>query len=304
MDIIESGLFNFTFYDKLKDKFKKYYREEGYFNEAVNIIMSMFVYKNLPQATSKTAIEQYLMSGACAMTCDGKVWNAEPKKKLSSNFEYNEVFLNDFLGSTKSATNNNDCVVGYNNYLKTPSYFVSKFAYDMSQIDLSMSANLRYARMNKGFKVSNDKEKNIYKEAIKKANEGEEVIIVSNNISDFVENGSDNTFNLTDVEKIDRLQYLSNFREDTIKNFWRRYGLNMNGFTKLAQQSESEINDSAIFSMTLPCIMLECRKEFINKCNDMFGFNIEVDFSELWKRQLTDATEKENGENENENKEN
>lgn len=286
-------ILTFNLYDKLKDKGKKAYKQNSYIDEVINIMIAMFDYDNLPQATNKVVVETYLHGGACAIDKDGKAWSVTPKGLLREDFEFNEVIGIDILGNTFRGKNGKDCVVGYNNYTKMPSTFIDKFAYDMSQIDLSMECNLRYARMNKGFRVSTEKERIVYENAMKKANEGETPIFVSKNISELIEGENNNAFDLTDVEKIDRLQYLSNFREDTLKNFWRKYGLNMNGFTKMAQQSIDEVNDSAIFSMVIPTIMLECRKEFVNKVNDLFGFNISVKFSDLWDRQMKDATDEE-----------
>lgn len=280
----------FNLYDKLKDKQKKTYKMNSYIDEVINIMISMFEYTNLPQKTNNIVIETYLHGGACGIDKNGKAWSVTPKGLLNDDFTFNKVIGIDILGNSKEFTNGVDIIVGYNNYTKMPSTFIDKFAYDMSQIDLSMECNLRYARMNKGFKVATEKEKIIYAEAMKKANEGETPIFVSNNISDLLNEGNNNTtFDLTDVEKIDRLQYLSNFREDTIKNFWRKYGLNMNGFTKMAQQSIDEVNDSAIFSMVIPTVMLKCREDFVSRVNDLFGFNISVDFSDLWKTQNNDA---------------
>lgn len=297
----------FNLYDKLKDKSKKLYRESNYIDEVINILISMFDYENMPQATNNIVIETYLHSGACCIDKNGKAWACTPKGKLKDNFEFDEVIGIDNIGNTFNGKNGVDCVVGYNNFTKMPSTFISKFAYDMSQIDLSMECNLRYARMNKGFKVSTEKEKVVYENALKKANEGESAIFVSKNISDLLEENNNTTFDLTDVEKIDRLQYLSNFREDTLKNFWRKYGINMNGFTKLAQQSIDEVNDGDIFSMLIPNIMLKCRQDFCEKVNNLFGFNMSVKFNKLWETEEKEATtlqseietNKEGGNNEN-----
>lgn len=281
----------FNLYDKLKDKSKKLYRESNYIDEVINILISMFEYENIPQATNNVVIETYLHSGACCIDKNGKAWACTPKGKLKDNFEFDEVIGIDNIGNTFNGKNGVDCVVGYNNITKTPNTFISKFAFDMSQIDLSMECNLRYARMNKGFRVSTEKEKLVLEQALEKANNGESAIFISNNISNLLENTSaeSSTFNLTDVDKIDRLQYLSNFREDTLKNFWRKYGINMNGFTKLAQQSIDEVNDGDIFSMLLPNVMLKCRQEFCEKVNNLFGFNMSVKFSKLWETEQKEA---------------
>lgn len=294
----------FNLYDKLKDKDKKLYRENSYANDIINMLIEMFDYTNLPKATNKVALETFLHSGACAMDKDGKIWIATPREKLNDDLEYKKVFCTDILGNTMNAENGVDVIVGYNCYTKTPSTFIEKFAYDLSQIDLSMECNLRYARLNKGYYVEDENEKIKLDTVLKKANEGENAIFINKNLihDALFDEGNNETikpFELTDVDKIDRLQYLSNFREDTIKNFWRKYGLNMNGFTKLAQQSVDEINDSAIYSMVMPTVMLKCRQEFVEKVNEFFGFNISVDFSDLWKRQNTDAlTNEENEVNE------
>lgn len=298
-------LIAFNLYDKLKDKDKKLYKESAYIDETVNILTHMFDYDGIPNATNKIVVETYLHGGACCIDKNGKAWFCTPSGKLRDDFEFDDVIGIDNIGNTFRGKNGVDCVVGYNNYTKTSNTFLSKFAYDMSQIDLSMECNLRYARMNKGFKVATEKEKIVYENALKKANEGETPIFVSNNISNLLEeSNNDNTFNLTDVEKIDRLQYLSNFREDTLKNFWRKYGINMNGFTKLAQQSIDEVNDGDIFSMMIPNIMLECRKEFCEKVNNLFGFNMSVKFNKLWETEQKEATtlqnESENNNNDNE----
>lgn len=291
------------FFELMKDRRTNHNKNKGlwteyeYFNLLTEILLSMFKWENVPQNTNAIQIEKFLLSGACAIDKDGNAWACTPKSVLKNNGEYDEIigtrttYGNEFVttkADTFHGTNGVNCVVGYNNYNKCHDYNLLTYADKFAQIELSMDYNIKYSRMNRIFKAKTQKEKTIIEDALKKAENGVNTVIVSDATIETLigENGEMSPFiELTDVDKQDKLQYLSNFYQDTLHRFLTLYGLPTNNTTKLAQQTLAEVNDLDTFSQVIPSNMLACRREFCEKVNALFGFNMSVDFNPVFKPQ-------------------
>lgn len=285
-------------YNLLKGKEQKEITLHTYIDFLIEILLGMFEYKNLPIGVNKEQIELcFLLSGACVVPFSDKTnfMLAKQDGFLNKNYEFKKVFGTPLYKSDESkifkGINGIDCIVGYNNRTHTSEFNVGRFASHFTQTEISMLANLKLARMNRIFKAKDSKEKYIIDSALNEADNGQfKSYIFENDLDELLNenpNGQSNYIELTDVKQIDKLQYLSNFYQDLLQRFFTPYGLNMNGFTKLAQQSTEEINDTACYSFVLPLNMLEMRKDFFKKYNKQFGENVEIDFSPIWKLQFS-----------------
>ena len=57
------------------------------------------------------------------------------------------------------------------------------------------------------------------------------------------------------------------------------------GASKMAQQTEAEINQGCNSHMILPNVRMKNRKVGVDKCKELFGWDCSVDFSEAWRRE-------------------
>ena len=139
------------------------------------------------------------------------------------------------------------------------------------------------AKLHDHDRIHNSTEKALFDNAIQGNENGVPQVIVSSNLLEETENG---IIELTSPNDTDKLQYLSKLYEDFWRRFFNLYGMTTQGSEKMAQMSEKEINNGSNSSMIIPCDRLEERKKGIEKVNEMFSTNIEVDFSECWKREI------------------
>ena len=61
------------------------------------------------------------------------------------------------------------------------------------------------------------------------------------------------------------------------------YGQTIQGNGKMAQQTVDEVNGQTSISFIIPNNMLKERRKAIAKFNEIFGYDVSVDFSTAWK---------------------
>lgn len=282
------------FYKKLKTKQGE--REIVHGVTLMNIVTSMFEYSNIPKGLDVHLMERILAS-------EGKVGIVKRGEEVL-------CFIGDYSGDVTPRMRGKDftgamvnlsvseevfepennllgkCVVGWNNSNMTPNVDLPFFAELLANIDISMRSNIRFARYNPILKARDNKDKALIEEVLRKNEDGDLSIIVSDNFkADFFEKEDIEKIEIFNVDKIEKIQYLSKFHEDVISRFLFNYGMDYSNGTKLAQQSVSEVKDGDKASMILPYNMLNERKKMVEKINECFDVDMSVDFSDSWKIQ-------------------
>lgn len=199
--------------------------------------------------------------------------------------------------SFKNWRENDKVVVCFNtkNHVNDKKAFVS--ADILTEIDVSIKAGTIGTRYNKLLSVSNQKEAEKLKSAIEMNQLGVPQVITSEvNIKKILEEKEQSTvYDLTSIKDSDKMQYLSKLKDDTIRQLFNIYGLNIQGSSKMAQQTVSEIENGAESSFIIPLSKYEERKKAIGKVNKQFGKKWEVHFSRVWEiafESLIEKTEK------------
>lgn len=197
----------------------------------------------------------------------------------------------------KNWRENDKLVVCFNtkNHVNDKKAFVS--ADILTEIDVSIKAGTIGTRYNKLLSVANQKEAEKLKGAIELNQLGVPQVITSEiNIKKILEEKEQSTiYDLTSIKDSDKMQYLSKLKDDTIRQLFNVYGLNIQGTSKMAQQTVSEIENGAESSFIIPLSKYEERKKAIEKINKQFGKNWEVHFSRVWEiayESLIEKTEK------------
>lgn len=257
------------------------------FLDLYNVPLSMFEYKNLPDTLPQEFIEGYLISNGhvgfkkikddvycCAGSYSGEIKGYLPTRYIG-------VVVN--VGSVEGVIGE-DVVVGWNNATLTPDFDVMRYSDILTEIDTSERLNVLFARYLRIPKASDQKEKIAIEKAIEDMQNGKVTAIQGTNIQEIIEGDKSNKFlDLADVRNIDKLQYLNQYRENVVKRFYSNYGMPMRVTDKLAQQSEDEVHGNDTVSMIMPMQKLYYRRKMVDELNTMFGLNIEVGFTELWK---------------------
>ena len=270
-------------------------RTASNFNDMMNIVASMFEYEDVPIGLDTTILERLLITrGKCGIcksddaiiAVDGD-YSGEITERYRGRDFTGAVPNKSFNEPVFEPDNGQDgtCVVAWN---RSPDFILYYIAEMLSETDISMKSNIRFARYNPLLRASDNKDKKMIEEVLKSNERGDLGIIVSNNFkADFAEEESIKRIDLFDISKVDKLQYLSKFHEDLISRFLFHFGMDYSNGTKMAQQSVSEVVDGDKASMIYTlCNRLKCREKMVREVNQLFGCNMSVRLSRPWQVQL------------------
>ena len=251
------------------------------------VLMSMFEYKGLPDTIPQRFLETYLIE-------DGTVGIGEIKDNLYA-FRCSPCGNVDAYGIGTELTGatpigditgviGESVVMGINNSLMESDRILHWFCYLLSEIDLSMQANIINARLHPTPVARDSKVKAVIDNVLTRMRKGEMESIVSDNIlSEWNDNFDIPVVNLTNITNIDKIQYLSRFYDDTLKRYYNMYGHALQTQNKSAQQTLDEVHGMDSTSLIIPLDRLKCRKEMVSEINRVFGLNVTVEFSPTWK---------------------
>lgn len=282
--ILGNDVFSF-----MKTKAQNKIRYATYANLLFNTMLEMFEYENLPDTIPKRFLESILHG-------TGEVFVSRINDKLIASHgtlagevdEYGlgtEVIAVCPRGETRGERGT-DIAYGINNDTATPDMLIYWIAHLLAETDKSIKLNVIYSRLLKIPKVNNEKDKAMFEDILKKVMDGEPQAFASSNALDLELGHGTETFELTDANKIDKLPYLTQFFEDCLKRFYNFYGQPMQNQNKRAQSISDEIHGQDSVSFIIPMQMLRCRQALCDEINKIFGTNISVDFSPVWKVEL------------------
>lgn len=287
------------FFSLMKEKSQKAYRIKSYDEILTNILISMLVYRNYPEELTNCMqfVELYrIIEGAAA------IFKYEDKYVVGHvNFGGKPdhygigmdaiCSLDDGIVITfEDWRNNPDVGIFFCNSTFMPDMSIGRFSDAFAELEVSLKLNVLFSRMYPIPVASDNKTKSAIEESIKNAMDGKISSILSPDaLSKYVEGSTSTgieTVNLTDVEKSRYIQYLAKYRDDLLRWFLSQYGMNSQGSSKLAQQTVDEVNQDNNASMIIPHDMLRQAQYGCDMCNDKFGWNLEVSFSECWQSRL------------------
>ena len=180
-----------------------------------------------------------------------------------------------------------DCVIMYNNdmhFSEIPliKYFVEK----LNEADITENSTLVLARLMPLFVVKDSNGKHRIDEILENLKNGELKSVVSDDIlEDLRTNGKSkglDVVNITDINNIDKLQYVVKFYDDIIKRMGLVYGLPLNTTAKMAQLTTKETEGWEALSQVYPLNKLNCRRRAMKDLEKVFGIKASVRFSEVW----------------------
>lgn len=180
-----------------------------------------------------------------------------------------------------------DFIYIFNNKTQTPDFQRIKFAELFTQIDTCMGACLKKAMPSNVIGCINDKVRNAVNKTLQSGDNGEPNTLVASTYDDEQLGNAIHSFELSDTTLIEKLQFLSKFRDDTLSRVATLYGMALNSTGKMAQQNNIEMQGYNIFSRILPYNMLQTRRFAIERFNKLFDADLQVDFTEPWKAAIS-----------------
>lgn len=292
----------------MKTKFQNYLREDHYFDILLQSDLSMFEYDGLPDGMDPVWIEKYLnIAGSIGITRTPETYVSEllpdapeyrppysicPLPSRDGNVDqYGDG--SHIAGSTATVSIEGDlgvdAVIIYNRDTRLPELDNMIDADSLMQIDKSAAINVILSRIAPVFSCYNDKSKKALDAMLDEILDGKLKTIVSGDVKDLLKmtglDGGTEILEITHPEKIQYIQYLSQYYDVIIRRHYNRRGLSVRTGTKAAQQSADEIHGLDAVSWIIPLAKLESRRKGFEQFNAIFGENVTVRFSEIWQQE-------------------
>ena len=181
-----------------------------------------------------------------------------------------------------------DVVIMFNNSIGAPEWNALRYADKLAEVDKSMDCGIINSRYTQMVLVKNEKVKKAIDAAIKDIKVGEPITVDGTDLlgQDFMKPTGDaksvELFNITDVTNSDKLQYLTHFHDDLMREFYQMYGIDTNNTAKMAQQSVDEIQGSVGRSFIIPNQNYNWRLRALNEISEKFGVKIDIAWGESW----------------------
>lgn len=273
----------------------------GLYGQIIQAIgAAQFDWKNLPKPMNSHCTELAINSGIAvayeipeniSSACKG--FAVTPCAFVGVKNQIGETDTVITYGSDYSLTlnlNSDKCVLIKNNdYMYSEYINMFWFADMLSKTDESEKALIIWSKMHPIAKASTGIEVDKLKEVLKD-------IIDNNSLCNVIDDNSkiltgtptsrdDNVLRLTDENAVEKMHFLSEFHYELIRRYCTLYNMPFRTTAKSAQNLESELHNTDIFSKMLNENRLKCRQEAAEKMRDVFGADITVDFSKLIKEE-------------------
>lgn len=250
----------------------------------LNRLQSMFKWSGLPESIPQRILEQYLqINGNVCFYKHNKILYVFTGGRGGEPDEYYRptiyTIANPYLNLSKSLRIGKECVIMPNDSMYMGLIpLLTRYATAMTENELSIniaSINLRVANL---ISAPDDRTYESAKKYLSDIREGKQGVIAESAFFDGVRTqpygDSSSRGVLTSLIELEQYLKASQFND---------LGLNANYNMKRESinRSESQMNNDSL----LPLVddMLECRRTFAKKVNEMYGTELEVDFASAWK---------------------
>lgn len=287
----------YTFAD-MQGRQQNFIVENDYFRYLLTVDEMMFDYDGLPENIDAFRLEDFLnLTG-------GVIWKVIDGVHMVAPFPARQGQIDQWgYGMDAHSTTLNgislEGVVGkeaaviYNNTVRCPQNDLYTDADIFTQIDSASRSNIDFARIAPMFGVGNDKQKKALEEIIKAVAMGElRAVVMSDgdmNINAPIKDSTGTQLQTIDAitapEKIQYLQYLSQYFDIRLRRHFARRGLSLKTSDKQAQVTRDEVHGMDAMTWVYPLSKLKARQIGLEMVNKLFGTNITVKFSELWEQE-------------------
>ena len=271
-------------------------RSEFYFRFLLCADELMFKWGGLPDTIDEKHLEDYLnISGSCAFAkaADYNYYIAPYAGRTGQSNQYGEGrFLESSTpnGITLKGEIGVDCVIIYNNPARIAQCDLMFDSFAYTEIDKSSNSNVLFSRIAPIFYGEDDKAIEQIKNTLEQILAGNlQTVVSENQIKDITlpqKGDSDiKTVEITHPEKIQYLQYLSEYYDVITRRHFARRGLTLKTSAKHAQVSQDEVHGQDSVSWFYPLAKLKARRDAVAIINKIYNLNITVDFSEIWQQE-------------------
>lgn len=180
-------------------------------------------------------------------------------------------------------------IIKNNDYMYSEYNNLVWFAEMLARTDESEKALIIWSKMHPIAKAQTGIDVDRLKEVLKNIIENDDLYnVIDDNtkvITGQPQSRDDSVLRLTDENAVEKMHFLSEFHYELIRRYCTLYNMPFRTNSKSAQSLESELHNTDIFSQIINANRLKCRQDAAQKINDMFGYNVSVDYSELLKKE-------------------
>lgn len=285
-------------YERLKDKSKLAYNNEDDYAVLLETVLSTYDFEGFPDSFNSDYFMNYLLTEAWACIGPGKdgeivSLHFSPCGSPDANGLGKDAIVSSDNGMSFTLFNwkEQDKYIPCNlNRIYSPDLTLAKTAAFLGEADTSIFNILKAARYNKAFIAKDEKTKAQLDQCINAVGDGRPYTIISNNLKDALMGGDGNVqeLNLSDPDLVTRLQYLCKFEDDTLRDFFNKYGLSTYGSGKMAQLSVEEATAGENRAEVIPDSRLKNLKAWAKRVNAAYGYDCSVNYSKPWKEEHID----------------
>ena len=271
--------------NKLFDKFYNYQDKTKNINTYVfnylNRTNSMFKYHNLPDTIPADMLESFLQRNgyACIAKHENALYAFVGGLGGKLDVYYRPTICtvaNPALNLSKDFVIDKDCIIMKNDTnLQGLLPIILRYSSMLVENDISMVLATYNTRIQKIVSASDDGTIASAKEYLSQIISGKQGIIADNAFLKSLDIKDSSTYNKIIEELIKQNQYLKSSMLNEI-------GLQANTNLKKERLVSAEIESNSESLYPIVDDMLKCRKKALEKVNEMFGTNIEVEFNSSW----------------------
>ena len=276
-------------------------RENAYNDIINNIGWSMYEWSGLPEGLYSDEIERAVCCGAAVVykvpessgSASAGMWVCTPLKWVGVIKADNTA--DDFITSlpdrdlslTKSDIGKH--VIIKNNFEMTSDYdFTEWTASLLNETDISENQLIKWSRMTPIAKTISEANIEQIENVLRRVYNGEPWAVLSDYtkvVTGSASSRDDYVLRLTDETSIERMHFLSEFHYELIRRICNLYNIPFHTTAKSAQNLESELHNTDIFSRMLPEKRLFWRRQSIKDFKEVFGFDVTVEMGAMFKKE-------------------
>lgn len=163
------------------------------------------------------------------------------------------------------------------------------YASMLADTDTSERALIRWSRMTPIAKATSGIEAGQLEQVMREVYNGAPFKVLSDNTKLVTGGGAasrdDMVLRLTDEGAIDRMHFLSEFHYELVRRICNLYNMPFHTTAKSAQNLESEVHNTDVFSQALSEIRIEEREKAAEEMRSVFGWDVSVRYGETIKKE-------------------
>lgn len=285
-----------------RSKLSDIIRENAY-NDIINRIgCSMFEWSGLPNELDSEQMERAINCGAAVVfrvpatsgsaskgmyVCAPLEWVGVMKADNTADKFIAHIPYGDF--AIESEQLKGKYVIVRNNFENSCEYAFTEWTANMlNETDISENQLIKWSRMTPVAKVTSDADIGKFENVLQRVYNGEPYAVISDYtkiITNSASTRDDNVLRLTDETAIEKMHFLSEFHYELIRRLCNLYNIPFHTTAKSAQNLESELHNTDIFSQMLTTERMKWRKKSIADFKRVFGWDVSVELGEKFKKE-------------------